>query len=217
MAEVSQEQICSRGAEDDLSISTQTEISNISDMDCLLATDMRGLFNGNESASISDDAGCTSDCSTSSSDLVTPEGASFKFPAKGRASKPKIFEQNSQTKLDNRFKCFEENNPENGDTLGETVRESPPNGFGRNRLREDKSHKRTTSSKVKSPPECSYEAQLRQLKASIDTSNKLPPEIVPLDMPTMSSSGISGVGGSPPPPPIPPVAAVVSAPEITST
>ncbi len=92
-------------------ISTQTEISNISDMDS--ATDIRGLFGGNESVLISDDAGSTSDCSTSFSD--------YKFPAKGRTSKPKNFEQKSQTKLDNRFKYFEEIIPENG-TLGETGR-----------------------------------------------------------------------------------------------
>ncbi len=50
---------------------------------------MTGLFDGTELALISD-AGWTSDCSTSSSDLVAQEtsvfgGPSFKLPAKGRA------------------------------------------------------------------------------------------------------------------------------------
>ncbi|MCP3661424.1 MAG: hypothetical protein GY696_02845, partial [Gammaproteobacteria bacterium] len=43
-------------------VSTQTEIFNISDMDCLLATNMRGFFDGNELPF--DDAGYTSNCST---------------------------------------------------------------------------------------------------------------------------------------------------------
>ncbi len=43
-----------------------------------------------------------------------------------------------------------------------TGRKSPHNGFGGNRLRNGKSHQKTTSSKVKSPPELSYETQLRK-------------------------------------------------------
>ncbi len=164
-------------------------------------SDLGNLF-ATESIPTSD-AGWTSDCSPSSTDSVAQEGASFKFPAKGRTSKPKIFESKSPTKLDNRYKCLEENKPENGDTLGEIVRNSPSI---------DKSHKRNTSSKVKSPPELSYETQLRQLKASINTNNKPSPENVLFDMPTTSSSGIPVVGGSPPP--ILPVSAVVSAPEV---
>ncbi len=87
--------------------SASSKNSIISDMDCLSASNMTGLFDGNESASNSD-AGWTSDCSISSSDLVTQEGASFKFPAKGHASKPKIYEPKSQVKLFNRFKCLED-------------------------------------------------------------------------------------------------------------
>ncbi len=63
---------------------------------------------------------------------MAQEGASFNLPAKGRVSKPKIYEPKSQPKLCNRFKCFEGKNPENGDTLGETGRESPHIGFGGN-------------------------------------------------------------------------------------
>ncbi len=77
-----------------------------------------------------------------------------------------------------------------------------------------KSSQNTTSSKVKSPPDSSYETLLRQLKASAHTSNNPSPKNVSFDMPTTSPSGIPGVGGSPPP--IPPVAALVSTPEIMS-
>ncbi len=53
----------------------------------------------------------------------------------------------------------------------------------------------------------SYETQLCQLKASIDTSIKPSPENVSFGMPTTSASGIFGTGGSlPPVPPVPPVA-----------
>ncbi len=55
---------------------------------------MGAHFDANESASISD-SGSTSDCSLSSMDLAAQEGASFKLPAKGRSSKPKIFESNA--------------------------------------------------------------------------------------------------------------------------
>ncbi len=63
---------------------------------------------------------------------------------------------------------------------------SPRIGFGGNRLRKGKSHQKTTSSKVKSPPELSYETQLRQFKDSIDTSNKPSPGNVPFDIPATS-------------------------------
>ncbi len=86
-------------------------------------SDLGNLF-GTESASTSD-AGGTTDCSPSSMDSVTQEGAPYKFPAKGRTSKPKIYESKSPTKLVNRFKCLEVNKPENGDTIGVTVRKSP--------------------------------------------------------------------------------------------
>ncbi len=65
----------------------------ISDTDCFLASDLRGLYDPNESAEISEslghtsDAGWTSNCSLSSSDLVAQEGA------KGRSSKLKTLSQ----------------------------------------------------------------------------------------------------------------------------
>ncbi|MCP3668013.1 MAG: hypothetical protein GY696_36915 [Gammaproteobacteria bacterium] len=177
---------------------------------------MRGLFDANEYASISD-ADCTSDCSLSSTDSVAQEGASFKFPAKGRYSKPRIFKPKSQAKQSNRFKCFEEKNLENGENLGETGRKSPRIGVGGGWLGKGKSHQKFASSKVKSPPELSYETQLCQFKNSIDTSSKPSPENVSSDKLMMSSSGIPGVGGSPPSPTIPLVTPVVSAPEIMST
>ncbi len=91
---------------------------------------MRGLFDGTESTSTSD-AGSTYDDSISSPDLVAQDasgftGSSFKFPAKGRVSKPKIFEPMTQTKLANRFGYFEENIPENdNDILRANGRKSP--------------------------------------------------------------------------------------------
>ncbi len=84
-------------------------------------------------------------------------------------------------------------------------------GRDRNRSKKGKSHRKKTSSKVKSPPELSYETQLRQFKDSIKTSNNSLPENVPNDIPTTSYSGILGVGDSPPP--VPPVT-VVAKPEI---
>ncbi len=98
-------------------------------MDCLSASDMRGFFDGNELTTTSD-GGLTSDDSISSPDLVAQDasgfaGTPFKFPAKGRAGKPKIIEPMTQTKLANRFKYFEENTPENDDILRETGRKSP--------------------------------------------------------------------------------------------
>ncbi len=193
--------------------------SSISDTDSLSASDMRGLFDGKESASISD-AGWTSDCSTSSSDLVAQEtsrfgGPSFKLPAKGRASKPKIFKPKTWTKLTNRFKCIEENTPEHDDISRETGRKSPLLGSPpKTELKSKKSKiPKTPSTKSSDSPSMSlsYETQLHQFKDSINTSNKLSPEYVPSDMLTMSPSGIPGVGGSPSPPPIPSVAAAASA------
>ncbi len=49
-----------------------------SDKDCLSATDMRGLFDANESASISD-SGSTSDDSLHSTDLAALEGHLLRF------------------------------------------------------------------------------------------------------------------------------------------
>ncbi len=140
--------------------------SKILEKGCYSSSDLGKLFEtsnntscsnagsfSNESPSISD-VDWTSDCSASSTDLVAQEGASFSFPAKRRICKPKIYEPKSQPELSNRFKCFGKKTPENGDTL-----QSPHNGFGRNRLMKCKSHQKTTSSKIKSPPELSYETQ----------------------------------------------------------
>ncbi len=96
-------------------------------------SDLNNLF-ATECASTSD-AGWTSDCSFSSLDSVAQEGASYKFPAKGRTSKPKKYESKSPTKLVNRFKCLEENKTENGDTKGVTVRKSP--SIDKSRKRKD--------------------------------------------------------------------------------
>ncbi len=60
-------------------------------------SDVGTLF-ATESAATSD-AGWTTDCSLSSMDSVAQEEAPYKFPAKGRTSKPKIYESKSQTKL----------------------------------------------------------------------------------------------------------------------
>ncbi|MCP3662362.1 MAG: hypothetical protein GY696_07680, partial [Gammaproteobacteria bacterium] len=121
--------------------------SIISDTDCFPASGLKGLFDANESAPISD-AGWTFDSSFSSADLVAQEGESFKLPAKGRASKPKIFESKSQTELVNRSKCLEEYTPENDDTFEKTGRKSPVPSprifFGGNRSRGTDSRQITT-------------------------------------------------------------------------
>ncbi len=93
---------------------------------------MRGIYDANESAAISEslgqtsDAGWTSDCSLSSTDFVAQEAASFKHLAKGRSSKPNKSESKSQTELN--FNCSE-GTPENADTLGESGCKSPLIGF----------------------------------------------------------------------------------------
>ncbi len=87
-------------------------------------SDLGNIF-ATDSVSSTSDAGWTSDCSLSSMDSVAQVGASYKFPAKGRTSKPRIFKSKTPTKLSNRYKCLEENNTKHGDTLGETVRISP--------------------------------------------------------------------------------------------
>ncbi len=188
-------------------------------------SDLGKLFEAENNTSFSD-AGSSSDFYSSGSAGrertsydYSPEDTSFIPPPKRRSGKKLLFiDKKFNPELFNRFNCLEEvpttstqeddssklrRKPENVDTLGETVRKSPSI---------DKFHKRTTSPKVKSPPELSYETQLRQLKASINTNNKPLPENVLFDMPTTSSSGIPGVGVSPPP--IPSVSAIVSTPEV---
>ncbi len=170
-----------------ISHSTQTEgvsgpglnkiskITNISDADCFSATDMRGLFDANESPAISEslgqtsDAGWTSDCSLSSTDLVAQEAASFKHLAKGRSSKPNKSESKSQTELN--FKCLEDT-PENDDTLGESGRKSPLIGFGGNRIMGKKSRRKK-----------------KNKTTAISVSKGLSTENSPLDAPSSSGSG----------------------------
>ncbi len=121
-----------------ISHSTQTEgvsgpgtnniskITNISDMDCFSATDIRGLFEANDSPAISEsadqtsDAGWTSNCSLSSMDLMAQEPVSFKHLAIGRSKVT----------------------PENDNTLGESGRKSPLTGFGGNRIGGKKSRQK---------------------------------------------------------------------------
>ncbi len=95
----------------------------ISNQACYSSSDLGNLF-ASESAPTSD-AGWTSDCTLSSTVSVAQEGTSFKFPAKGRTSKPKLLKSKPPTKLVNRYKCLEEIKPEMGKTLGVTVRKSP--------------------------------------------------------------------------------------------
>ncbi len=97
--------------------------SIISETDYFSAPDMRGLFGAKESASISD-AGWTSDCSFSSTELVAQEGESFKLLAKGQSSKPKTLEiTKSKTNLSNRFECLKDYIPTNDDTWSMTSRQ----------------------------------------------------------------------------------------------
>ncbi len=66
--------------------------SIISDADCFSASDLRGLYDPNESAEISEslghssDAGWTSNCTLSSTDLVAQEGAKGHSRESGRKS-----------------------------------------------------------------------------------------------------------------------------------
>ncbi len=121
-----------------------------SDNDCLLTTDMKGLFDANESASISD-TGSTSDGSLPSMDLAALEGASFKSLAKGQSSKPRTLEiTKSQTNLSNRFECLKDVISTNDDTSEESGQKSPlPSPqivSGRNRSRGTDSRQIATKS-----------------------------------------------------------------------
>ncbi len=102
-------------------------------IECYSGSDLGNLF-ASESAPTSD-TGWISDCTLTSMDSVAQERASYKFPAKGRTSKPRIFKSKTPTKLINRFKCLEENNTKHSDTLGETVRISP--SIDKSRKRKD--------------------------------------------------------------------------------
>ncbi len=119
-----------------------------SDKDCLSATDMRGLFDANESAS-NFDSGSTSDGSLHSTDLAALERTSFTFPAKGQSSKPKTLEiTKSKINLSNRFGCLKDFIPTNNDTSEVSgLKSSPPSPrifFGGKRSRGTDSRQITT-------------------------------------------------------------------------
>ncbi len=95
-----------------------------SNSDCLSRTDLRDLFDMNESVSNSE-SGSTSDGSLHSTDLAALETASFTFPAKGQSSKPRTLEiTKSQNNLSNRFECLKYDIPTN-DNTSEEIRKSP--------------------------------------------------------------------------------------------
>ncbi len=147
--------------------------------DCLSQTDLRELFDANESPSNSD-ADWTSDCSLSSTDLaqemetsfmaesertsydISPENTSFRPTPKRRSGKPLLIEKKFHLELTNRFDCLE------------VV--SPPENSNVNA--EFKDRELTTVSqgiRPRSPPKMKPKAKMQEIpKTSFMKSRKSP-------------------------------------------
>ncbi len=114
-----------------------------SNTDCFSGTDMKGLFDMDESASSSDSGsffdyslsadmvareGASLGSSFPSTDLVAQEKEPFQFPVKGRSSKPRTFMTKTQTELSNRYICLKDVVQTDDDPWEEIGRKSPKIG-----------------------------------------------------------------------------------------
>ncbi len=163
--------------------------------DCFSQSDLNELFDKNVSP-LESDADWTSDGSTPSSDLSQDFSIPFKKPARRRSGKPSCHVKKFQLRLSNRFDGLEE-------VLSKVKN---PSKFLNEEERGVDSHssdgswetdpcETPTTSKSNHDMKISYETQLRQLKASINTNNKPSPENIFFDS-------------------TPPVSAAVSTPEV---